>query len=329
MAYLIIQLFFLLVMTILFKKNILDFLWMILVSSFLYLFIYYVLPLPIDFNNDQYVYLELVNDGTSNTIKTFYHNLFKPYFFLEDKIVIGYVQYFLGLLNLYTIFLLFNRGLDHFKMLFFLVLCSGYSLHVFTFLREPFLFLLITVFVYFLFKNKVLLSLIFIVLIGLARVDALLYILPFWIIRLSMRFRFKHIYKIIFFSYLSLYWLIFFGPLSFYTEPYIRAFSLLNDFESNNSLIQNTLNLITPSLSLPKILFQIQLIGVLYYIFKLKSNMDLYKASIFIFLFTLIVLLTISNNYGWLLRMTSGMALVFFLTETYFHDLTKKQTNET
>jgi c-di-AMP phosphodiesterase-like protein len=56
--------------------------------------------------------------------------------------------------------------------------------------------------------------------------------------------------------------------------------------------------------------------------------MDLYKTSIFIFLFTLIVLLTISNNYGWLLRMTSGMALIFFLTETYFYD-SNKQTNET
>lgn len=328
MGYLLIQFFFLLLMTVLFKKNFIDFLWLSLVASLLYLIINYVLPLPEGFNNDQYVYLELANDVNSYNIKTFYHKLFKPYFFLEGKIVIEYVQYFLGLSNFYLIFLLFNRGLNHFKMLFFLVLCSGYSLHVFTFLREPFLFLLITFFVYFLFKNKVLLSLIFIALIGLARVDALLYILPFWIIKLSMRYRFKHIYKIILFTYLTVYWFSFYGPLSVYTEPYIRQFTLLSGLESNISLIQNILNLITPSLSLPKILFQIQLIGILYFIFKLKNNTHFYNTSIYILLFTLLILLSISNNYGFLLRITSGMALMFFLIETNLNNLNKK-TNET
>jgi hypothetical protein len=324
MVYLLILFVFLLLTSILFKKDLYDFFWILLASSFLYLIIHFILPLPEGFNNDQYVYLDLVNEGDTNSFKTFYHNLFKSYFFLQGKVVIEYVQYFLGLSNLYLIFLLFKRGLNNRKMFLFLILCSGYTLHIFTFLREPFLFLLITYYVYLVLKNRFLLSLVLIVLIGLARADALLYALPFLILRLSSGF--KHIYKVTLFGYSLLYWLIFMGPLSVYTEPYIRAFLLLSDLESDNSLIHNSLNLITPSLSLPKILFQIQFLGGLYYIFKLKGNMNLYKTSISIFSFTLIILLTISNNYGWLLRITSGMALMFYLIEAHFYE-SKKQAN--
>ena len=121
---------------------------------------------------------------------------------------------------------------------------------------------------------------------------------------------------------------MFFGPLSVYTEPYIRAFSILNDLESENTLIQNITDVIIPSLSIAKILFQIQLIGGLYYIYKLKSNQYLYKSCIFIYLFTLLILLSISNNYGWLLRLTSGMILMFYLILTN-HENAKQKLNAT
>lgn len=324
MFYLFIQCFLVLVISTLLKKDFIRLVWLYLGSIILYLFVNYVLPLPDGFNDDQYAYLELVNEGTSNTIKTFYHSLFNPYLFFNNKIILEYVQYFLGFSNLFLLFLLFDKGLDSLKMLLFIVLCSGYSLHIFTFLREPFLYLFISLFLFYLLKGKFLLSLTLTVLIGLARIDSLLYILPLWTIALPPRFRFRSIYKIVPLCYIFIYWMIFFGPLSIYTEPYIRAFSLMNDLESNNTINQNILNLITPSLSISKVLFQIQLILGFYFIFKLKRNVHFYKICRVVFFFTLLILLTISNNFGWLLRLTSGIILILFILNTYIDRLQKK-----
>lgn len=327
MIYILLEIFLILITTIFFKKKIEQSIFLILTSFILFILISTLLPDK--FNNDQFVFLDIINKGYELNLKVFFLGLFDPNLFYNSKVVIEFAQFSLGLANLYAIYLLYNySGLHNLKMWSFLILCSGFTIHVFSFLREPFLYFFITIFVYFLFKNKVLLSLIFIALIALARVDALIYTLPFFIIILSFRNRFKHIYKIIVFTYLTVYWFSFYGPLSVYTEPYIRQFTLLSGLESNFSLIQNILNLITPSLSLVKILFQIQLIGILYFIFKFKNNINIYKASIYIFLFTMIILLSISNNYGFLLRITSGMALMFFLIQTNISNL-NKLINET
>lgn len=328
MIYIIFQLFFFIIISVIFKKKFISFLWLFFSAIILYFIIHYVLPLPEGFNDDEFVYLELLNEGDISRMKTFFHNFFKPSFFLDDKIIIEFVRFFLGISNFYLIFLLFDRGLDNYKMILFLVLCSGYSLHVFTFLREPFLYFFITIFLYFLIKNKFLISSLFLILIGLARLDSLIYVLPFWFIILSVRFNFKYIFNILVILYLTMYWLMFFGPLSVYTEPYIRAFSILNDLESENTLIQNITDVIIPSLSIAKILFQIQLIGGLYYIYRLKSNQYLYKSCIFIYLFTLLILLSISNNYGWLLRLTSGMILMFYIILTNYEN-SKQKLNAT
>lgn len=309
MIYIFLEIFLIIILTILFKRKLEQSIFLIFTSLILFILISSLLP--DGFNDDQYVFLDIINRGYELPLKAFFPGLFNPNFFYNSKIVIELVQFSLGLANLYTIYLLFNySGLHNLKMWIFLILCSGYTIHVFSFLREPFLYFFITIFVFLLRKKKIILSMIFLFLIGLCRIDSLIYILPFSFSVLMLHLNKKNIIIYLLTGYLITYYLLFFGPFKPYVQSYILMF-----YEGNqSSIFENLFNLFTPTISFAKTLFQIQILSGLYYIYKIKkNNIKYFRILITILLFTIVFFLTISNNFGWLLRITSGYFLLIYL----------------
>ena len=161
---------------------------------------------------------------------------------------------------------------------------------------------------------------IFLFLIGLCRIDSLVYILPFSFSVLMIHLNKKNMIIYLVIGYLISYYLLFFGPLKLYVQSYILMFYEGTQF----SIFGKLFNLFTPTISLPKILFQMQIIGGLYFIFKIKkNNIEYFRIMITILLFTLIFFLTISNNFGWLLRISSGYFLLIYLI--YLNTLMQRQ----
>ena len=124
--------------------------------------------------------------------------------------MIEFAQFSLGLANLYAIHLLFKySGLHNLKMWIFLILSSGYTIHVFSFLREPFLYFFITIFVFLLREKKIIFSMIFLFLIGLCRIDSLVYILPFSFSMLMIHLNKKNMIIYLIIGYDNLLFVIF------------------------------------------------------------------------------------------------------------------------
>lgn len=309
MIYIFLEIFLILILTIFFKRKLEQSIFLILTS--LILFILISTLLPDGFNDDQYVFLDTINNRHELPLKAFFHGLFNPNFFYNSKIVIEFAQFSLGLANLYAIYLLFNySGLHNLKMWIFLILCSGYTIHVFSFLREPFLYFFITIFVFLLREKKIIFSMIFLFLIGLCRIDSLIYILPFSFSVLMIHLNKKNIIIYLVIGYLITYYLLFFGPFKLYVQSYILMFYEGTQF----SIFGKLFNLFIPTTSFVKILFQTQILAGLYYIYKIKNNnIKYFRILITILFFTLIFFLTISNNFGWLLRISSGYLLLIYL----------------
>tara|TARA_B100000900_G_scaffold370996_1_gene349903 strand:- start:18278 stop:19276 length:999 start_codon:yes stop_codon:yes gene_type:complete len=298
------------------KKLFMNNVFFFIVSNFI--FIFTVSILPEGFADDQYEYFDYMrfslNEIPSIEVSTMYIASFIPVQIFEfDMLSVRYLFFISFVLLLLKI--LKNFSLGHLSLLLLLAMPSVF-LHSSLFLREPISYVFIILFVYFVLKKQLFFSSLFYIVIVAVRPDSAALVAPFFLFFLSGRRNIQN-FGIIFLLILYIY-IILFSPLSLLLDGYRGLFSMppfnldFNSFymASKNLLLGSTLIQVETFL----IIFETIIATIMI------ANMKNKNFIILMWFVGILLIGSISNNSGFIIRLRSPLILItviYFFYERY------------
>ena len=287
-----------------FKKNLFYF-----IIANLY-FVLITLLLPEGFADDQYEYFGFVKydfDVLQYKYQIMKAASYIPYeLFSFEMMEIRYLLYISFIVIL--LFILYELNINNYALLILIIMPSVF-LHAGLFLREPISYIFIVFFIYSIIKKRFLFGILSFLIILIVRPDSAGLLTPFFIFWLTSNKRIQFLFStILVASYLIL---ITSTPLEILLDGYRSLFGM-PDFNINlQSVINSLLNLLFGSL-LPEIATILILFETIVTIVMLSQvkNKNIFLTC---WLIGLLIIGSISNNSGFVLRMRSPLLLITFI----------------
>ena len=283
------------------------------------IFIFTVLILPEGFADDQYEYFEYMRYDFDqlNQIKyqIMYVISFIPLQIFEFEMLsvryLFFISYILVLLNILK---QFEIGYLSFPVL---ILMPSVFLHASLFLREPMSYIFITLFVYFVLQKRIVFSFISFVAIFAIRPDSAGLVAPFFLMIFS---RNRNLQNLGIFLLLIIYtYLVFYSPIALFLDGYRYLFGI-SDFNLDLASIFNAAkNLLFGSMifEIPTLIIAFETFVISFIIYQTKNT----KVIFLMWFVGILIVGSISDNSGFLVRMRSPLILVtvlYFLYEKYY-----------
>ncbi len=298
------------------KKIFINNLFFYLVANLI--FIFTVLILPEGFADDQYEYFEFMryDFDQQNQIKyqIMYVISFIPIQIFEfEMLSIRYLFFISYILVLLNILKQFEIGYLSFPVL---ILMPSVFLHASLFLREPMSYIFITLFVYFVLKKRIIFSFTMFLAIFAIRPDSAGLVAPFFLMIFS---RNKNFQTFGIFLLLIIYtYLVFYSPIAVFLDGYRYLFGISNFNLDLASIFNAAKNLLFGSMifEIPTLIIIFETFVISYMIYKTKNT----KVIFLMWFIGILIVGSISDNSGFLVRMRSPLILVtvlYFLFEKY------------
>lgn len=273
-------------------------------------FVLITLLLPEGFADDQYEYFGYVKyDFDSLQLK---YQIMKaasyiPYeLFSFEMMEIRYLLYIS--FTVILLFILYELHINNYALLILVIMPSVF-LHAGLFLREPISYIFIVFFIYSIIKKRFLFGILSFLVIFIVRPDSAGLLTPFFIFWLTSNKRIQFLFStILVASYLIL---ITSTPLEILLDGYRSLFGM-PDFNINlQSIINSLLNLLFGSM-LPEIATILMLFETIVTIV-MMSQVKNKNILLTCWLIGLLIIGSISNNSGFVLRMRSPLLLITFI----------------
>ncbi len=282
------------------------------------IFIFTVLILPEGFADDQYEYFDFMRydfDQLNQVkYKVMYIISFIPLQIFDFEMLslryLFFISYILILLKVLKAFNFLYLSLP------ILVIMPSVFLHASLFLREPVSYIFITLFIFFVLNKRFLFSFLSFLGVFVIRPDSAGLIAPFFLMLFSYRKDLQN-YGILVLLIIYTY-LVFYSPISIFLDGYRFLFGVPDFSLSLNSILDASKNLLFGSMiiEIPTLIMLFETVIIFYLIYKIRNR----KIIIFIWFIGVLIVGSISDNSGFLLRMRSPIILVtvlYFLYERY------------
>lgn len=298
------------------KKVLINNIFFYLLSNFI--FIFTVLILPEGFADDQYEYFDFMkyNFNELNLIKyqVMYIITYIPIQIMEFSMLSTRYLFFTSYVIVLLI-ILKNLKLGYLSLPVLIVTPSIF-LHASLFLREPVSYIFIASFIYFVLNKKFIFSLISFFIVFLIRPDSAGLIAPFFLMLFQNR-RYLQNFGLTLLLITYLY-LVFYSPISTFLDGYRFLFGLPEFNLDISSFYNATANILFGSmiLEIPTLIIIFETFIILFAIAKMKNK----KVIVFIWFVGVMIVGSISDNSGFIVRMRSPLILItilYFLFESY------------
>ena len=293
---------------------------LILVSFFAS--VYFVLPYS--FSSDHYEFFVIIGSEKFSNLpyKTFIIGLvsYVPinfYFFGIDEI-----RFLFFLLCASSIYFIGKKITKSSILPLFFFILPSVAIHSGLFLREPLIYAVLFIFIYYIFENKFIFSLIAWVFVFLLRPDSAILIFPVFLqFFKNKNLRFFLAFSGVIFTYLMLEY---YEPLNFIFNSYRNQYDMSHNTLSNiDGLVGAIFNFFIGSRSAN--ISTILLITESFLLLTLYFKLDNKIVTTALILIGIIILGSISDNSGFILRLRSVIVVIFLLM--YFKERTNERAN--
>lgn len=280
----------------------------ILLTFFLVIFF----VLPSSFSSDQYEYYEIIESDIFSNLpfKTLFIGIVSYLPINWYGFEINDVRFLFFIISSTFIYFIGKKitGSSIAPLLFFLL--PSVAIHSGLFLREPLIYGFLFIYMYYIYKDKIILSSISWVLIFFLRPDSAILVFPMFLTF------FKNINLRIFFAIFGLiftYFLLeFYEPLNFVFNSYRNMYDIDHNMLSSLGGIFNSFSnffIGSRSLSIATILLLVETFILLYILYKLDNKI----IALTLILMGIIIIGSISDNSGFILRLRSSIVIIFMI----------------